>query len=57
MKPISRACTLPLQVEVEGRTWRLFDVYFTDSDWRKYSFYIYAINREHASYVVEDIKR
>ncbi|KFB95115.1 hypothetical protein GTGU_04707, partial [Trabulsiella guamensis ATCC 49490] len=50
MKPISRTCTLPLQVEVEGRTWRLFDVYFTDSDKRKYSFYIYAINREHASY-------
>lgn len=56
MKNISQARTVPLQVEVDGRIWKLFDVYFTDSDGRKYSFYIYAINREHASYIVEDIK-
>ncbi|ELP5887739.1 MAG: hypothetical protein JJO71_14420 [Escherichia coli] len=47
---------MPLQVEVEGRTWKLFSVDFM-ADERKYSFYIYAINREHASYIVDDIKR
>lgn len=46
---------MPLQVEVEGRTWKLFSVDFM-ADERKYSFYIYAINREHASYIVDDIK-
>ncbi len=47
---------MPLQTEVEGRVWRLFPVDFTEDE-RKYSFYIYAINREHASYIVESIKQ
>ncbi|HFD1500676.1 TPA: hypothetical protein ACF1LI_004438 [Klebsiella pneumoniae] len=43
-------------VNVDGRDWHLFDVHWSDADGRKYSFYIYAINREHASYVVQEIK-
>lgn len=47
---------MQLTVQVEGREWRLFDVNYTDADGRTMSFYIYAINREHASYQVEEIR-
>ncbi len=53
---MSDSINMPLQVEVEGRAWRLFSVEFSEDE-RRYSFYIYAINREHASYVVESIKQ
>lgn len=43
-------------VQVNGRTWRLYDVEF-DSDDSVYSVYLYALNREHASYRVDDLKR
>ena len=48
---------MPLTVQVEGREWRLFDVNYIDADGRTMSFYIYAINREHASYQVEEIRK
>lgn len=54
---ISETLTLNLRTEVDGRTWRLFDVRFETVDGRQYSFYIYALSREHASYIVADIKR
>lgn len=41
----------------DGKEWRLFDVGFRDADGRKFTFYIYALSREHASYMVDDIKR
>lgn len=47
---------MQLTVQVEGREWRLFDVNYTDADGRTMSFYIYAINREHASYQVAEIR-
>ncbi len=53
---LAGSINMPLQVEVEGRAWRLFSVEFSEDE-RRYSFYIYAINREHASYVVESIKQ
>lgn len=43
-------------VQVNGRTWHLYDVQF-DSDDSVYSVYLYALNREHASYRLDDLKR
>ncbi|EKY1962323.1 hypothetical protein RA241_003713 [Cronobacter sakazakii] len=45
----------PLTTVVDGKTWRLFDIQFNSDD-RVYSVYIYAINREHASYRLQDLK-
>lgn len=47
----------PLSVEVNGRIWRLFDVQFQSDDGICCSVYLYALNREHASYRLEDLKR
>jgi len=49
---LEQSVTMP-----DGKVWKIFDVGFTDADGVKFSFYIYALSREHASYVVEDIKR
>ena len=43
-------------VNVDGREWHLFSVNFTDADGRQFSFNIYAISREHASYIVQEIR-
>ncbi|MBS3974819.1 MAG: hypothetical protein KGZ89_08150 [Actinobacteria bacterium] len=45
----------PLTVEVNGRIWRLYSVDF-DSDDSVYSIHLYAINKEHASYRLQDLK-
>lgn len=46
---------LPLTTDVNGRTWRLFDVEWTGADGH-FSFYIYAISAEHAGHIVDEIK-
>lgn len=46
---------LPLTTEVNGRTWRLFDVEWSGAD-GKFAFYIYAISAEHAGHIVDEIK-
>jgi hypothetical protein len=51
------AITLHQSVEIDGKTWRIFDVNFKDDEGRLYGFYIYAISREHAACVLDDIKR
>ncbi|WP_447842850.1 hypothetical protein [Enterobacter cloacae] len=43
-------------VNVEGRDWHLFSVNWSDAEGRQFSFHIYAISREHASYIVEEIR-
>ncbi|MGY5368778.1 hypothetical protein ACXGQP_15710 [Enterobacter oligotrophicus] len=49
---LEQSVTMP-----DGKVWKIFDVGFTDADGVKFSFYIYALSREHASYVVEEIKK
>ena len=46
---------LPLVVKEGGRTWKLFCVDYESED-SVYSVYIHAINREHASYKLEELK-
>lgn len=47
---------LPLTSVVDGREWKLFCVNFKSDD-SVHSAYFYAINREHASYRLEDLKQ
>lgn len=43
-------------VNVDGRDWHLFSVNFADADGRQFLFNIYAISREHASSIVQEIR-
>lgn len=43
------------EVVVEGRLWRLYEVEFNADD-RTYSTYLYALNAEHAQYMLTDLK-
>lgn len=43
------------EVVVEGRLWRLYEVEF-EADDRTYSTYLYALNPEHAEYMLTDLK-
>lgn len=45
-----------LCVHHEGRDWYPFQVFYSDADGRQFSFNIYAISREHAACVVDDIR-
>ncbi|HBM8109980.1 TPA: hypothetical protein L0X89_004676 [Escherichia coli] len=36
--------------------WKPYSVYHIDADGKKFSFYIFAISREHAACVVDDIR-
>ena len=47
---------MPLSVDVDGIRYHAFDVYYRADD-KTGSFYIYALNREHASYLVSDIRK
>lgn len=47
---------MPYSVTVDGRVWNLFDVEYQTAD-GKFGFYIYAINFEHASHIVEELKQ
>lgn len=46
----------PMCVHHEGKDWYPFRVNFLDDEGRQFSFHIYAISREHASYVVQEIR-
>lgn len=47
---------MPMKVRHEGKDWYPFQVNYTDIDGRPFSFHIYAVDREHASYVVQEIR-
>lgn len=46
---------LAKRVKVSGVWWKLFTIEFTTAD-GKFSTYIYAIDAEHASYRLEELK-
>ncbi|HHT0948959.1 hypothetical protein [Enterobacter cloacae complex sp. 310G5] len=48
--------SMPMSVHREGKDWYPFSVHYSDADGRQFSFTIYAVNREHASYVVQEIR-
>lgn len=48
---------MPLKINVDNRPWELYDVHFNDADGKTFSFYIYAVSREHASYIVDEIRQ
>ncbi|MCM7781184.1 hypothetical protein M8T12_08895 [Enterobacter ludwigii] len=48
--------SMPSSVHHEGKNWYPFSVNFSDADGRSFSFTIYAVNREHASYIVQEIR-
>ncbi|RAY25611.1 hypothetical protein [Enterobacter kobei] len=48
--------SMPMSVHSEGKDWYPFSVHYSDADGRQFSFTIYAVNREHASYVVQEIR-
>ncbi|RXW28956.1 hypothetical protein DM877_11155 [Enterobacter cloacae] len=48
--------SMPMSVHHEGKDWYPFSVNFSDNEGRQFSFTIYAISREHASYVVQEIR-
>lgn len=41
---------------VDGREWKIHSVEYSTKDGKTLSFYIYALSKEHASYLLEDIK-
>lgn len=45
-----------LVVNHKGKDWHPFQVNFSDAEGRQFSFHIFAINREHASYIVQEIR-
>lgn len=47
---------MTMSVHHDGKDWYPFQVNFSDADGRQFSFTIYAVNREHASYVVQEIR-
>ncbi|ECS8440890.1 hypothetical protein C6783_18015 [Salmonella enterica subsp. enterica serovar Cerro] len=48
--------SMSMSVHHEGKDWYPFSVHYSDADGRQFSFTIYAVNREHASYVVQEIR-
>lgn len=48
--------SMQMSVHHEGKDWYPFSVHYSDADGRQFSFTIYAVNREHASYVVQEIR-
>lgn len=43
-------------VNIDGIDWHLYSIEYQDNEGRKYSFDIYAISREHAACILDDIK-
>nr|DAQ25801.1 MAG TPA: hypothetical protein [Caudoviricetes sp.] len=43
-------------VVIDGVLWKPYSVNHIDADGKKFSFYIFAISREHAACVVDDIR-
>ena len=46
----------PKPVVIDGVLWKPYSVNHIDADGKKFSFYIFAISREHAACVVDDIR-
>ena len=46
----------PKPVVIDGVLWKPYSVNHIDADGKKFSFYIFAISREHAVCVVDDIR-
>lgn len=46
-----------MSVIVDGREWKEYDIEWNDDEGRLFSFSIRALSREHASYILQDIKR
>lgn len=46
----------PEPVVIDGVLWKPYSVNHIDADGKKFSFYIFAISREHAACVVDDIR-
>ena len=46
----------PEPVVIDGVLWKPYSVNHIDADGKKFSFYIFAISREHAACVVSDIR-
>lgn len=46
----------PEPVVIDGVLWKPYAVNHVDADGKKFSFYIFAISREHAACVVDDIR-
>lgn len=46
----------PKPVVIDGVLWKPYAVNHIDADGKKFSFYIFAISREHAACVVDDIR-
>lgn len=46
----------PEPVVIDGVLWKPYSVNHIDAGGKKFSFYIFAISREHAACVVEDIR-
>lgn len=45
-----------MSIMVEGREWKEYSIEWYDVEGRKFSFNISAISKEHASYILEEIK-
>ncbi len=52
---LDQGITLKPTVIVNGREWHLFAVDFETAD-GKFATYVYAISREHASHIVEELR-
>ena len=46
----------PEPVVIDGVLWKPYSVNHLDADGKKFSFYIFAISREHAACVADDIR-
>ena len=46
----------PKPVVIDGVLWKPYSVNHIDADGKKFSFYNFAISREHAACVVDDIR-
>lgn len=46
---------MPIRCEVDGRTWRLYDVTYETPDGR-FSVYISALSFDHAQLMLDDLK-
>lgn len=53
---LERIMRAPKPVVMGGVLWKPYSVNHIDADGKKFSFYIFAISREHAACVVDDIR-
>ena len=53
---VAKRMESPKPVVIDGVLWKPYSVNHIDADGKKFSFYIFAISREHAACVVDDIR-